>query len=54
MSVWILTVWLVYGEVNQPWLQQQYTTESECRQWQAFYSEYPFKPICEKINTDQT
>jgi len=46
MTVWLLTVWLVYGEVNQIWLQQQYTTESECLQWQRFYNEYPFRAQC--------
>jgi hypothetical protein len=46
---WLLTVYLFYGDVNQLWLTEEFKSESECRQWQQFYSEYPFKPQCQLI-----
>jgi len=46
MTLWLLTVWLSYSGVDKIWLEQKFSTEEECRQWQAFYSEYPFKPKC--------
>ena len=52
MQVWLLTVFLVYGNVNQVWLKQEYDTEGECREWQAFYSEYPFRPVCSLIKNN--
>ncbi len=49
MSMWILTVWLTYKGVDQLWLEQTFSSEDECRQWQAFYSEYPFRPQCTEL-----
>lgn len=50
MKVWLLTVWLVYSEVDQIWLERTFKTETECRKWQAFYNEYPFKPQCKETD----
>ena len=49
MTLWILTVWLSYGEINKIYLEEKFHTEEECRQWQAFYNEYPFRPQCTKL-----
>lgn len=54
MSVWVLTVWLVYADVNQLWLKQQFDTQEECVHWQAFYSEYPFRPMCVEVKQHQS
>ncbi len=51
MTLWLLTVWLSYGDVNKIYLEQKFKTETECRQWQAFYSEYPFRPQCTELKS---
>lgn len=48
MRVWILTVWLSLAGIDQIWLQQPYRTQEECQQWQNFYNEYPFRPVCQE------
>lgn len=49
MTVWLLTVWLVLADREQIWLETEYSTEAECQQWQQFYQEYPFRPVCQTI-----
>ena len=46
---WVLVVYIVYGTVNQVWATVTFPTETECREWQAFYSEYPFRPECQPL-----
>lgn len=54
MTVWLLTVWLTYQNVDKVYVKETFATESECRQWQAFYSEYPFRTECIKVKNEST
>ena len=49
VSTWILVVWLTYGDVDRIWLEETFSTEADCRKWQTFYSEYPFRPSCIEV-----